>query len=329
MDYAQNVHKFKAGLPSLIGKNNFMLAEISRTSKEIFEYASKFMNTNNNSNKCIQDAPKLAHDFSSGKKVNVIHCDQPMLTETLSQILGNLELKGKNTGDVAILTGKKKDANKVANDILPQIDKADLTVDSVKRFSGLSRSVIIGLNPDINDNHGDINKFIVNLATRAQDNLVIITTNSDLVKKLQNLVMEDVIQLTKEFHPNLSATQMSLLMSKYDEIGVKNVETLKYLSAEDISDIMKIIHDRKFVLDIRRKIDRNDECQAGKRPTEYLRREAIRIVVDSIREEKKKLTSRDMHIIASKFVDKFKDALGDNVLGKIIGSYLIKYRRTL
>ncbi|KAK6186067.1 hypothetical protein SNE40_008174 [Patella caerulea] len=202
MDYAQKVHKFKAGIPSLIGKTNFMLSEISRTSKEIFEYASKFMNSNNSNcssdSSYMQDKPKLGHEFNSGHKVNVIHCDQKLLTETLSKVLGNFTSNGTDTRDMAILTGKKKDADRVQNSILPDLNRCDdrngndaniedVTVESVRRFSGLDRPIIIGLDPSINEDHADLNKFIVNLSTRAKDGLVIITTSKDLLKKIQNL----------------------------------------------------------------------------------------------------------------------------------------------
>ena len=74
MDYAQKVHKFKAGLPSVIGKNNFMLSEVSRSTKEIFDFTSRLMMASENAEHIcspvyqhIQSLPKLAHNFSSGK----------------------------------------------------------------------------------------------------------------------------------------------------------------------------------------------------------------------------------------------------------------------
>lgn len=86
MDYAQKVHKFKAGLPAQIGKNNFMLSEISRNSKEIFEYASKFMQASQKASGAAEpvgeevlkrtgSSPHLAHDYSSGQGVEIVKCD--------------------------------------------------------------------------------------------------------------------------------------------------------------------------------------------------------------------------------------------------------------
>ena len=61
----------------------------------------------------------------------------------------------------------------------------DVTVDTVRRFSGLEKPVIIGLEPHTDEKHADLDKFMVNLATRAKDGLVIITTSDDLMRKLQ------------------------------------------------------------------------------------------------------------------------------------------------
>ena len=201
MDYAQKVHKFKAGLPGLIGKNNFMLSEISRNSKEIFEYASKFMQASDpkspttQDNVCLTNVPKLGHDYSSGKDVSIIKCSQSAVKDTLMKVLEEFTSDGVKLQDMAILMGKKKDAEAMHDLVITDLYKHDsdsthkdddFTVDTVRRFSGLDRPVIIGLDPRINEEHADMNKFIVNLATRAKDSLVIITTSDSLLKKLRN-----------------------------------------------------------------------------------------------------------------------------------------------
>ncbi|XP_052252656.1 schlafen family member 13-like isoform X2 [Dreissena polymorpha] len=78
MDYSQKVHKFKAGLPSVIGKNNFMLSEVSRSTKEIFDFTSRLMMASehvegvmNPALQSVLSQPKLAHNFSSGKVSNI------------------------------------------------------------------------------------------------------------------------------------------------------------------------------------------------------------------------------------------------------------------
>ncbi|XP_041370884.1 schlafen family member 13-like [Gigantopelta aegis] len=201
MDYAQKVHKFKAGLPGLIGKNNFMLSEISRNSKEIFEYASKFMQASDSKtpatqgNVCLTDVPKLGHDYSTGKDVSIIKCSQSAVKDTLIKVLEEFTSNGVKLQDMAILMGKKKDAETMHDMLITDLYKQDststgkadvVTVDTVRRFSGLDRPVVIGLDPRINEEHADMDKFIVNLVTRAKDGLVIITTSDSLLKKLKD-----------------------------------------------------------------------------------------------------------------------------------------------
>jgi superfamily I DNA and/or RNA helicase len=58
--------------------------------------------------------------------------------------------------------------------------KDDVFVDTVHRFSGLDKSAVIGVNPYVNEEHANFQKFLLNLATRAKDKLVIITTSDNL-----------------------------------------------------------------------------------------------------------------------------------------------------
>ncbi|XP_046372103.1 schlafen family member 8-like isoform X2 [Haliotis rufescens] len=227
MDYAQKVHKFKAGLPGLIGKNNYMLSEISRNSKEIFEYASKFMrlNESNEDDSYMKDSPRLGHSDTSGPGVSIIKCEKSSVEDTLMKVIRTCAEDGVKLEDMAVLLGKKMDAEKVEGhfkdkleDMVRQVERekgaevdlekegirevgttdADdcvkdelgkgfgrgMIVDTVRRFSGLDKPIVIGLDPRINEEHADINKFIVNLATRAKQGLVIITTSDEVMKKL-------------------------------------------------------------------------------------------------------------------------------------------------
>ncbi|XP_067657442.1 schlafen family member 8-like [Haliotis asinina] len=227
MDYAQKVHKFKAGLPGLIGKNNYMLSEISRNSKEIYEYASKFMRLNEPSedDSYLKDSPKLGHSDSSGRGVSIIKCEKSSVEDTLMKVMRTCAEDGVKLEDMAVLLGKKLDAEKVKGhfkdkfedmvrdlgrekDVVEDLErvksgdrgvgdedcgkedlrgwsKGGVTVDTVRRFSGLDKPIVIGLDPHVNEEHADINKFIVNLATRAKQGLFIITTSDEVLRKLQ------------------------------------------------------------------------------------------------------------------------------------------------
>ncbi|CAL1529274.1 unnamed protein product [Lymnaea stagnalis] len=246
MDYAQKVHKFEAGLPGLIGKNNFILREISRNSKEIYDYAKKFMESSAEakSDECVA-VSKLGHEYMSGEDVSVLKCDKAGLQEMLYKVLKHFTDLGVDVNDMAILVSKKKEAEEIEKTVregnllesviksptklqsltvgppkLPvsaiptdsSLDQTDfgsepvsdsqnsppssrrstvsadgkhLTVSTVREFSGLDKSVIIGLEPHINQDHGDMDKFLLNLVTRAKDSLVILTTSDKMMGTLK------------------------------------------------------------------------------------------------------------------------------------------------
>ncbi|KAL8617715.1 hypothetical protein ACOMHN_053548 [Nucella lapillus] len=206
MDYAQKVHKFQAGLPALIGKNNFMLSEISRNSKEIFDYALKFMSKpgegallQQGGKEFVSDAPVLGHDYQNGRGVEVVRCGKDAVHRTLFSVLESYLGSGTKPDDIAILVSKRREKKAVERSVKEDLrlkgaeeesdgngwSSSDVTVDTVRAFSGLDKPVVIGLEPHTDSNHAYLDKFIVNLATRAKDGLVIITTSDDLMRKLQ------------------------------------------------------------------------------------------------------------------------------------------------
>ena len=121
MDYAQKVHKFKAGLPSLIGKNNFMLSEISRNSKEIFDYALKFMDKPSGAirqgKECVADTPVLGHGYQNGKGVEVMKCAKDSIHQTLFKVLESYLGDGIEPGDIAILVSKRGEKEAVEKSV--------------------------------------------------------------------------------------------------------------------------------------------------------------------------------------------------------------------
>jgi len=197
MDYAQKVHKFEAGLPSIVGKNNFMLSEISRNSKEIFDYAMHFMKPEGKVEvkdkvlelKRVESLPKLGHEYKSGKGVDVIPCKSDHVKDTISKVLAGIIESGVDLNDIAILVGKRQDKEKMGvtiNEITENMGiKENITMDTVKSFSGLDKPTVIGINPHCNEEHADFNKFVLSLATRARDNLVIISSSEIAQKKLK------------------------------------------------------------------------------------------------------------------------------------------------
>lgn len=127
MDYAQKVHKFQAGLPGLIGKNNFMLSEISRNTKEIFDYAMKFLNKPTQAlspgSECVTDVPVLGHTFESGHGVEVMKCGQDAIYSTLFSVLQTYLRNGVEPNDIAILVSKQKDTEVVQKSVAKDLDE--------------------------------------------------------------------------------------------------------------------------------------------------------------------------------------------------------------
>ena len=75
--------------------------------------------------------------------------------------------------------------NSLKNDVAME---KGVAIDTVRRFSGLDKAAVIGINPYVNEEHADFKKFLLSLATRAKDNLVIITTSDNIKKQLDKLV---------------------------------------------------------------------------------------------------------------------------------------------
>jgi len=63
-----------------------------------------------------------------------------------------------------------------------------IAIETVKKFSGLDKATVIGINPYVNEEHADFKKFVLNLATRAKDNLIIITTSDNIKQKLDTFL---------------------------------------------------------------------------------------------------------------------------------------------
>ena len=172
-----------------------MMSEVTRNSKEIFDYAMQFMrpgeNDANNHNSeekenesaihRVESLPKLGHEYSTGKGVDIVKCDNSQIKEKLFKKLSQLLDSGVNVEDLAILVSKTKEKEDLETDVIRFEEEhgtdCHMTVETVKRFSGLDKPTVIGVNPHVDDKHADLDKFVVNLATRAQDSLVIISPN--------------------------------------------------------------------------------------------------------------------------------------------------------
>lgn len=138
----------------------------------------------------MEVSPHLGHNYKSGQSVEILKCDKEHLKEKLFQVLSGIIDSGVSVDDLAVLVGSKQDKPEVTANVKPLSQKIErgLEVDTVKEFSGLDRGTIIGVDPKVNSEHADLNKFILSLATRARDKLVIISTSDDIQQKLATKV---------------------------------------------------------------------------------------------------------------------------------------------
>ena len=325
------------GLPSVIGKNNFMLSEVSRNTKEIFEFTSRLMMASDKveglCNPYLRQSsvPRLAHNYSAGKGVDILSCKEKEIQHMLSKVMSGLLKHGVKENDIAILVGRRSELQKLKpslsglaldsmnedknneeerdsvaqsqtyaqrhmpttetasasvddkhigndgeneNSAMSESDSIEISnqfdvlssssshddldlatedlndsremtvderqeveserladsnsnkdgmfygsdfesepnetdqnlskpdkdykakvereekvaVDTVRGFSGLDKAAVIGINPEVNEDHADFNRFILSLASRARDNLVIITTSDSVKEQLDKYV---------------------------------------------------------------------------------------------------------------------------------------------
>ena len=87
--------------------------------------------------------------------------------------------------DEESFTAKRFKPEKSENEDKKIVQDNGVTVDTVRRFDGLDKAAVIGINPYVNEEHADFRKFLVNLASRAKDNLIIITTSDSIREQLQ------------------------------------------------------------------------------------------------------------------------------------------------
>ena len=320
----------------MIGKNNFMLSEVSRNTKEIFEFTSRLMMASDKveglCNPYLRQSsvPRLAHNYSAGKGVDILSCQEKEIQHMLSKVMSGLLKHGVKENDIAILVGRRSELQKLKpslsglaldrmredennieerdsvaqsqtyaeghmpttetasssvdhkhvndggneNSTMSESDSIEISnqfdvlssssshddldpatedmndsremtvdetqeveserstdsnsnkdgmfygsdfesepnetdqnlskpdkdykakvereekvaVDTVRGFSGLDKAAVIGINPEVNEDHADFNRFILSLASRARDNLVIITTSDSVKEQLDKYV---------------------------------------------------------------------------------------------------------------------------------------------
>ncbi|XP_077992155.1 schlafen family member 5-like [Glandiceps talaboti] len=177
IDVGMQVHKFPTGIPDLTTKNKFHLTQVLRNSGEILGFASQFLSNREEFDSC--ELPVLQN--SPAEKVKFLACPPGNFSDVLPQLVGEYSQHGYDVSDIAILFSKRKQVD--ANKELP----VDAHVNTVKHFSGLERPVVIAVHPEINPSTADYNNFMLNLASRATSELVIISPSESELRQLQGV----------------------------------------------------------------------------------------------------------------------------------------------
>lgn len=148
-----------------------------------------------------EESVELSNPFDALKEVDSeVSLEDDLGSNSVSMVMGNSvknpKLKFYQQDSVTEDGGDgddvKTDKNVNNNDQIPSqgtVAKDEgIAIDTVKKFSGLDKAAVIGINPYVNEEHADFKKFILNLATRAKDNLIIITTSDNIKQQLDTLM---------------------------------------------------------------------------------------------------------------------------------------------
>lgn len=139
------------------------LSDIS--SDESFEISNPFDALESDDSEVDAVGSKSRQKLKFYQQDSVTEDGEELDDPTMATVCNNNEVKSENS--VAKETG--------------------FAIDTVKKFSGLDKAAVIGINPYVNEEHADFKKFILNLATRAKDNLIIITTSDKIKQKLDTM----------------------------------------------------------------------------------------------------------------------------------------------
>ncbi|XP_070541551.1 schlafen family member 11-like isoform X2 [Ptychodera flava] len=174
VDTSIQVHKFRTGIPDLTNKMTFELTKVLRSSKEICGFASKYFNSNDETDSgqlgCVNQYP--------GREVQFISCHSDCIKDVLPQLIEQYANQGYQAKDVAVLFSKRREAETW------QGLSSNAHINTVKHFSGLDKPIVIGVHPKVNPVTADFNKFMLNLASRASSELVIISADESDNSKL-------------------------------------------------------------------------------------------------------------------------------------------------
>ncbi|XP_035280949.1 schlafen family member 13-like isoform X2 [Anguilla anguilla] len=196
LDYFQQSHITRSGLPPLPSQSKAYLCTIVRNSKQVSERLKKeidgicksFTKTNQLANhlKSMFSKLRFIHSFSGSYVVEKMAERKvvPYLRNKLYHLLDD----GRSSKDIAILCSTQKDRDKIQLALeskrsgpricftsAEDMDSDVVVLDSIRRFSGLERNIVILIDPQAHPSQCEVEKnLLVGAISRARIQLIVI-----------------------------------------------------------------------------------------------------------------------------------------------------------
>lgn len=163
LDYYQKNHKFQDGLPPLGSQSKMKLHKVVRNSAKVMHAMRRKMDevvagpqTSETKHLAgMHNKMELSHSFPGTFHLKAVAPNKVL--KTVNQILRLLSSQGHSPGDIAVLFPTKKhldeDGFKIeptfAFDSVVNMSPRMMILDTVRRFSGLERNIVILVNPSV------------------------------------------------------------------------------------------------------------------------------------------------------------------------------------
>ncbi|KAL6478743.1 hypothetical protein MHYP_G00121760 [Metynnis hypsauchen] len=191
VDYFQRTHTTEDGLPPLTSQETACLYEVVRNSKDVFDAMSDLIGRIADKSKCdeakhlqnMRKNIKLSHHFR-GELVSLTKCKS--VEKEVAKIVKRLLQEGHAARDIAVLYSTTENVNERAYRVtweglcvpfgtVGEVDQNKVVLDTIRRFSGLERNIVIVVDPVVHPFQNEIElNFLLSAFSRARIRLYIL-----------------------------------------------------------------------------------------------------------------------------------------------------------
>ncbi|KAL7870896.1 hypothetical protein SRHO_G00083930 [Serrasalmus rhombeus] len=191
VDYFQRSHTSKNGLPPLTSQEKACLSEVVRNSKEVFDAMSALIGRIADKSKTdeakhlqnMRESIKLSHDFR-GEIVTLTKRES--VEPEVARIVKRLLQKGHTARDIAVLYSTFENVTErgyrvtwegipVLFGTVEEVDQNKIVLDTIRRFSGLERNIVIVVDPVVHPFQNEIQlNILLSAFSRARIRLYIL-----------------------------------------------------------------------------------------------------------------------------------------------------------